>query len=103
MSGALPVRVGATAARAIREASDWWRANRPKAPNAFREELERAFELIARQPTIGAPTRNVRMQGVRRILLGRVRYHVYYRVAGPPDRIEVLALWHTSRSSGPPV
>jgi hypothetical protein len=31
----------------IRAAEEWWRLNRPKAPNAIREELERAASLIS--------------------------------------------------------
>ena len=32
----------------------WWRENRPLAPDALREELEQALQLIALQPEIGA-------------------------------------------------
>jgi plasmid stabilization system protein ParE len=69
---------------------DWWRVNRPKAPNAIREELERASLLISVQPEIGARARNISLAGVRRLHLARVRYYVYYRVVGDPERIEIL-------------
>jgi len=52
VSGPLPVRIVGTAARAIIEAAEWWASNRSKAPEAFREELERALQLIAAQPAI---------------------------------------------------
>jgi plasmid stabilization system protein ParE len=82
----------------------WWRENRPQAPEALREELEQAVQLIALQPKIGATARNIKLAGVRRVLLSRVRYHLYYRVVdGPPQSIEVLSLWHTSRGENPPV
>jgi plasmid stabilization system protein ParE len=97
----LPVRIVSSAARAIAEAAQWWVANRPKAPKAFVEELDRALELIAFQPGVGARARNIKLAGVRRIHLARVHYHLYYRVTGSPPTVEVLALWHTSRSSGP--
>jgi ParE toxin of type II toxin-antitoxin system, parDE len=69
--------------------------NRPKAPNAIREELERASFLISVQPQIGARARNISLVGVRRIQLARVRYDVYYRVVTDPERIEVLAIRRT--------
>ena len=39
----------------IRDAADWWHANRPKAPELLRQELARGFELITTQPGIGVP------------------------------------------------
>ena len=101
MSGALPIRIAGSAAIEIREAAKWWRSNRDKAPAAFREELDRAFELIATQPTIGARALDVELPGVRRILLARVRYHLYYRVVENPRRVEVLSVWHANRGSAP--
>jgi len=93
-------RAAAQAAAAGR----WWRENRPKAPDALREELEHAAQLIAVRPEIGATARNVKLAGVRRLHLSRIRYHLYYRVLdGPPRSIEVLALWHTSRGKEPAV
>ena len=95
-----PVRIVSSAARAIAEAAEWWVANRPKAPDAFVTELERALQLIAFQPSIGARATNVKLAGVRRVHLARVHYHLYYRVTSEPA-IEVLALWHTSRGASP--
>jgi len=100
MSGPLPVRIVSSAARAIVEAAEWWTANRPKAPDAFVAELERALQLIASQPVIGARATNANLPGVRRVHLARIRYHLYYRVTSEPA-IEVLALWHSSRGTSP--
>jgi hypothetical protein len=72
-----PVSFTRQAARQVEEAGDWWRENRTKAPEALREELERALELIASQPDVGAIARNAKLAGVRRIFLSRVRYHLY--------------------------
>ena len=103
MSAPLHVEVSGVAAEQIREAEAWWRTNRPKAPNAVREELEQASALVAAQPDIGSRARKVKLAGVRRILLARIRYHLYYRVSETPRRIEILAFWHTSRESQPPI
>ena len=99
MTRRLPVVVTARAAAEIGEAEKWWRANRPAAPGAIREELMHAFALLAAQPRIGALARSARLEGVRRIHLSRVRYHVYYRVTAAS--VEVLAFWHSSRGRGP--
>lgn len=97
MSPGLPLQITRRAAREIREASAWWDQNRPAAPDAFRDAIEEAFRLIQAQPALGAVATNVRLAGVRRIHLSRVRYHLYYRVKSRPRVVEVLALWHTSR------
>jgi plasmid stabilization system protein ParE len=89
------------AAAQLLSAQDWWLDNRPKAPNAVREECERACALISTQPQIGARARNVSLIGVRRLYLSRVRYFVYYRVIPESERIEVLAFWHGSRGRPP--
>lgn len=84
------------------EAGQWWQEHRTKAPAALREELEGALLLIASQPDVGAQARNTKLKGVRRILLRRVGYHLYYRLLDTPSRsIQVVALWHTSRGQGP--
>jgi plasmid stabilization system protein ParE len=101
VSRPLEIEVSDLATTQIRDAEEWWRVNRPHAPHAIREELERATRLIAVQPEIGARARNVSLSGVRRILLARIRYYVYYRVVGEPERVEVVAFWHASRGSGP--
>ncbi len=101
MSEKLPIRIVRTAADQIVGAAAWWGANRPKAPEAFREEIERVLALLATQPWIGTKAGNVKLAGVRRIHLSRVHYHLYYRVRESPRVVEILALWHASRGSGP--
>ena len=102
MSQALPVNFTRRASTHVAEAGRWWRENRAKAPEALREELDQALQLIASQPDVGAIARNAKLAGVRRILLGRVSYHLYYRLLETPARsIQVVALWHASRGEGP--
>ncbi len=101
LSPSPPVKVTPRARREIRQASRWWAENRTKAPHAFREDVQRAFETLARQPRIGSPATNEKLAGVRRLHLKRIRYYLYYRVKGDPKRVEILALWHASRRTGP--
>jgi plasmid stabilization system protein ParE len=79
LSQKLPIRVVRRVDREITEAAAWWRANRPIAPDAFREELQRAFDLITSQPQVGTRARNIKLAGVRRVHLSRIRYYLYYR------------------------
>ena len=102
MNAPLHVEVSELASGHIREAEAWWRINRTKAPNAIREELERASSLVAAQPHIGTRARNLTLAGVRRLHLARIRYDIYYRV-DVPQQLEILAFWHTSRGSKPPI
>lgn len=103
MSRPLDIEISDLAKAQIRIAEDWWRLNRPKAPNAIREELERAASIISIQPEVGTRALNISLTGVRRLHLARVRYFVYYWLLADPDRIEILAFWHESRGSGPPL
>jgi plasmid stabilization system protein ParE len=89
------------ALRHVREAKQWWRANRSKAPDALEEELRTALEMIANTPSIGTVARNVALPDVRRVLLNRVNYFLYYRPNVSSQQIEVVALWHARRGSGP--
>ena len=85
----------------ISVASAWWTENRPAAPGAIREELDRILGLLRVRPEIGTIAGRPTLSGVRRVTLSRIRYYMYYRVAG--DALQVLAFWHTSRGSGPPI
>ena len=83
----------------ITRAAAWWTKNRPAAPDAVIEDLNRVFGLLLAEPEMGARARSTRLPDVRRVTLSRIRYHLYYRLVD--DAIQVLALWHTSRGRGP--
>ncbi len=93
--------VVAEAEQQIREAADWWRANRPAARGMLRQELARGFDLITTHPEIGVQALDAPIAGVRRLHLLRTRYYLYYRLRA--GAVEVLALWHTSRGTTPPL
>lgn len=57
--------------------------------------------MLVAEPKIGAVAANVKLTGVRRVLLSRIYHYLYYRVAG--DQITILALWHTARGVAPGV
>jgi plasmid stabilization system protein ParE len=99
LTGRLDVRVTRRATREIGEAAAWWHANRPAAPLAFAEELERAFDLLSAYPRLGTQARSSRLAGVRRIHLARLRYDLYYRADA--SSVVIVALWHSSRGASP--
>jgi plasmid stabilization system protein ParE len=72
----------------------WWRTHRDAA-ELFETELLQALELVRTMPSLGTPAPDESLAGVRRVLLRRTRYHVYYRVIG--DELRVLAIWHAVR------
>lgn len=99
MTSPLPIEIADDAREQIAEAAMWWAKNRPSVPDAIREELDRVLVLLAVQPEIGTRARRPRLYRVRRVLLSRIDYYLYYRVAG--TKLQILAFWHASRSKGP--
>jgi plasmid stabilization system protein ParE len=95
----LRLRITVRAADEIDRADLWWRDNRPAAPDAIRQDLQRTFNLLAVQPGIGQRIANARLPGVRRIHMDRVHHHVYYRVDG--DQLVVLCFWSSQRLKQP--
>ena len=95
----LRVKVSARAASEIHKAAEWWAENRPAAPGAVRTDIGEALALLARQPGIGAAYEGIKTKGVRRLLVGRIRYYIYYRVT--IETLDVLTVWHESRGKQP--
>ena len=89
--------------RAIEDAETidaWWKENRRAAPQLFMRELEHVVALVAASPTLGSQAKAEEgLPGLRRALMRRTRYHVYYRVVD--ETLEVLAIWHSARGEGP--
>lgn len=103
MTSPLHIEVTELAEAQISDLDSWWRANRLKAPNAVREEIERVSALIAFHPGMGMPARNVKLPGVRRNFIERLHYHVYYRLLGSPEYVEIVAVWGSRRGTAPPI
>jgi len=95
------VVVTETAEEQIGEAADWWAEHRPKAPELFAEEIERGFVVLATFPLTGAVYAASPVPGVRRLLLRRCGYHLYYSVDEEGEVVAVRALWHAARGRGP--
>jgi plasmid stabilization system protein ParE len=78
---------------------NWWRENRPSAPELFVSELSNALSLLAAAPKVGQPFAHPRARGVRRLLLRSTHYHVYYRAQ--EEAVIVVAIWSSVRGFGP--
>ena len=96
---ALTYRIKARARREIERAAEWWAKNRIAAPGAVRTDIEEALTILVEQPGLGTKTETGRPLQVRRFLLRRTSYFLYYRVRGM--ELEVLSFWHSSREHGP--
>ncbi|HVR41569.1 MAG TPA: type II toxin-antitoxin system RelE/ParE family toxin [Thermoanaerobaculia bacterium] len=94
-----PIVITRRAARQIEVARAWWYKHRHKAIFALDDEIEEAIAKIADTPHMAPVARDIRMKGVRRMLLQTTQYHVYYREKF--DAIEVVAFWHASRGTPP--
>ena len=67
----------------------------------LRDELEAAYALIDALPFAGEPVPHSRIPELRRVLLARTQYHLYYVASEEDQIVEILALWHTSRRNQP--
>jgi len=85
----------------IRAVHDWWKDHRSAAPELFREEVAATLEIIKSSPSAAKTYPFPAIPGLRRILMPRTRYHLYFSLHDQGKLIFVHALWHTSRGQGP--
>lgn len=101
MSAPYSVLVAPSARRHVQTIAEWWEANRDKAPDLFAQELEAAFVRVAAAPTSFRIYRESKGRSIRRLLMPRTSYHVYFEVNETQKQVQVLAVWHTARGRGP--
>ena len=87
----LPVVLRAEAAAEFDEAFDFYERQRPGLGVEFTAEVQRVFERIAASPQIHPTV----LADVRKSVIRRFPYCVFYRAHA--SRIEVIAVFHTSR------
>ena len=88
-------RITARALRQAERAELWWRKHRPGARDLFRLELAHAIARVRETPEIGVAYAHPRRGQIRRLLMPRSRYHLYYRI--DEDAVVLLLLWSASR------
>jgi plasmid stabilization system protein ParE len=89
-----------TADAQVETVESWWRENRPAAPDMFSRELEAAVHLLENSPLIGKAYPQAPVPEVRRLLIGRSRYHLYWEVDVTTRSVTILAVWYAGRGSG---
>ena len=97
----LHLRFVPRAVEQLEQADQWWRENRSAAPDLVVTELADAVELLRNSPGAGACYPNESLPDVRRFLLRRTRFHVYYVVRN--DTLVIAAVWSGLRGHGPPL
>ncbi|WZO97899.1 type II toxin-antitoxin system RelE/ParE family toxin [Isosphaeraceae bacterium EP7] len=86
----LPVILGPPAALEFKAGVDWYEREAGLG-EAFLDRVNETLDRIGRMPELHAPI----FAGIRRARVERFPYHVFYRIL--EDRVEVLAIHHSSR------
>ena len=87
----LPVVLRDEAQAEFDQAFDWYDARRPGLGTEFLTEVQRVFDRIAANPLL----HRVVFADIRKGVVRRFPFCVFYRPH--PDRVEVIAVFHTSR------
>jgi plasmid stabilization system protein ParE len=95
------VRVAPRAQAQVDEVAAWWKVNRQAASMLVVDEFEAAYERLTMAPLSGAIYRQTTFRSVRRLLLPRIRYHIYYEVHEASGLVRIVAFWHAARRRGP--
>ena len=91
------VRLSRRARRELALIRAWWKINRPAAPDLIDDELADVRDLLAEQPTAGAVASDPDLAGVRRVVMRRSSYLVFYRIDEDAQQVEILTIWHARR------
>ncbi len=76
---------------------EYWEENRDVGSALFLEELKEAEIQLLASPHIGQPWRRRGRHLIRRWLLKKTHYHVYYVHQAELDRLLVVAIWASAR------
>ena len=95
------IEIGKRARRQVERESDWWAKNRPYAPTLFDDELAAAFRRLLTEPACGVGYPTARRPGLRRILLPRSEYHVYFALERGGSVIAIHSVWGARREREP--
>lgn len=95
------VVVAKRADRQIQDIDAWWIINRRDAPDLFLEELNAALRRLGENPMTGILLSVARPRYVRRVLLPKSGYHVYFTVDKRRSEVRVRAVWFAARGGQP--
>ena len=99
----MKARVSTTAAAdsQVFMATTWWRANRPAAPYLVEEELTAAIAQLEEQPESGTPFPRPKYPDLRKLVLPRTRYFVFYTYDAAKSEVMIRVLWSAWRGRLP--
>jgi ParE toxin of type II toxin-antitoxin system, parDE len=95
------IQIGRRARHQVERASSWWHANRPSSPLIFDDEFEHALELLLVSPSSGVPYPTRRRPTLRRLLLPKSGYHVYFSLERRETLTVIHAVWGARRGRSP--
>lgn len=78
----------------------WWREHRD-AKTLFAQEFLAAIRHLRTAPETGALYARKRGRAIRRWLMPKTEYHVYYRFDREHDVLVIYSVWGARRSHGP--
>lgn len=97
----MKVRATGRAKREIARAALWWSKNRPAAPHLFLDELAAAEIHLCTAPISGQIYGYRKNRLIRRWLLEKTEYHVYFSVNRRAQVIMLHSVWGARRGRGP--
>jgi hypothetical protein len=95
------VRATGRAKREIVRAALWWNKNRPGALLLFLDELEAAEFHLSAAPASGQVYGYRKNRLIRRWLLEKTEYHVYFSIDRKAQVIMLHSVWGARRGRGP--
>jgi plasmid stabilization system protein ParE len=95
------VRYTRRAELSIERIDDWWRANRHASADLFWTELGQAVELLETSPEVGGVYKTRKGNQVRKIVLPKTEYHVYFQLDRDADWLMILVVWGARRERAP--
>lgn len=95
------IRFAIPARQLVRQADRWWRENRPLARDLFARELAQVREQLAAAPESGTPYVVRGAILVRRVLMPKTKYGVYYEVRREEGYVMIVSVWSGKRGRGP--
>ena len=99
----MTVRVVASpiADRQLLTIEEWWVANRPKNPNLFSDEYERAIGTLSTFPEAGVAHAIVKGRRVRRLPLEGTKHALFYWYDAENAVVHIVSVWGAQQGSGP--
>jgi plasmid stabilization system protein ParE len=98
---AFRVELSAQARAQIAAINLWWAENRQAAPTLVAAEFETAIDQLSASPESGRLHSRSKHMSLRKVLMPRTRYHLYYQVDAANRLVTILAVWHVVRGQGP--